>query len=126
MTLKRWHPFGIVFTDPNIATVGTPFSQLEDPLTGKADFRMNGRAIQSGQPYGGMHLYVHRDHGHVLGATFFCPGGEHLAHTLLWWMETAGRQGATIRDLAAMPFYHPVLEEGLQSAIQDAAAQWRG
>ena len=29
----------------------------------------------------------------------------------------------TVRDLLRLPFYHPVLEEGLRSALRELAAQ---
>ncbi len=32
----------------------------------------------------------------------------------------------TIEVMLAMPFYHPVLEEGLRTALRDAAAKLRG
>ena len=57
--------------------------------------------------------------GRLLGAELFAPGGEHLAHLLAW----AIAQRATAAGLLKMPYYHPVLEEGLRSAIADAARQ---
>jgi dihydrolipoamide dehydrogenase len=44
-------------------------------------------------------------------------GGEHLAHLLAWAIQ----RGETVHSLLAMPFYHPVIEEMLQSALQDIA-----
>ena len=43
------------------------------------------------------------------------PAAEHLAHLLALAVE----RGLTVADLLAMPFYHPVLEEGLRSALRD-------
>ena len=31
--------------------------------------------------------------------------------------------GLTIEQMLAMPFYHPVVEEGLRTALRDAAAK---
>jgi len=31
----------------------------------------------------------------------------------------------TIRQMLDMPFYHPVIEEGLRTALQNAAKQFR-
>lgn len=50
------------------------------------------------------------------------PGGEHLAHILAWAVEDR----ATVWDLLRRPFYHPVFEEGLRSALQDAARTLEG
>ena len=33
------------------------------------------------------------------------------------------QQKLTVHDLLGMPFYHPVLEEGLRTALRDAARQ---
>jgi dihydrolipoamide dehydrogenase len=45
------------------------------------------------------------------------PSAEHLAHLLALAVE--GRM--TVADMLAMPFYHPVLEEGLRTALRDLA-----
>jgi len=47
------------------------------------------------------------------------PDAEHLAHLLALAMQ----QELTVHDLLGMPFYHPVLEEGLRSALRDLARQ---
>ena len=44
---------------------------------------------------------------------------EHLAHLLAW----SHQQKLTIRQMLAMPFYHPVIEEGLRTALRDADGQ---
>ncbi len=53
----------------------------------------------------------------LLGAEMSIPAAEHLAHLLALAME----RKSTVWDLLAMPFYHPVLEEGLRSALRDLA-----
>ena len=45
------------------------------------------------------------------------PHGEHLAHLLAWAIGF----GMRAVDILSMPFYHPVLEEGLRSALRTAA-----
>jgi dihydrolipoamide dehydrogenase len=47
------------------------------------------------------------------------PAGEHLAHLL----ALALQQQLTVHELLRLPFYHPVLEEGLRSALRDAVRQ---
>jgi dihydrolipoamide dehydrogenase len=44
---------------------------------------------------------------------------EHLAHLLTWAIQ----QSLTVTELLAMPFYHPVLEEGLRTALVRLRAQ---
>lgn len=48
------------------------------------------------------------------GAELAGPGAEHMAHLLAW----AVPQGLTVDQALRMPFYHPVLEEGLRTALQ--------
>ena len=49
------------------------------------------------------------------------PDAEHLGHLLSWAMAAE----LTVERTLAMPFYHPVVEEGLRTALRDAAAQLR-
>jgi len=49
------------------------------------------------------------------------PGAEHLAHLLAWCIQ----QRMTVREILRMPFYHPVLEEGVRAALEDLAAHTR-
>jgi dihydrolipoamide dehydrogenase len=48
-----------------------------------------------------------------------CPGAEHLAHTLAWAMASK----PSLDDLKEFPIYHPVLEEGLTTAIGNLQGQ---
>ena len=47
------------------------------------------------------------------------PRAEHLAHLLAW----AHQRGESIESMLEMPFYHPVIEEGLRTALRDARRQ---
>jgi dihydrolipoamide dehydrogenase len=47
------------------------------------------------------------------------PRGEHIGHLLAW----AHQQHMTVEQMLAMPFYHPVIEEGLRTALRDAHAK---
>ncbi len=111
---KPW--LGITFCDPNIAAVGASWKELaqrDDVAVGGFDFSMQSRAKVIGENHGLMHLYGHKGDGRLLGAEMIVPGGENLAHQLAW----AVQHGMTVFDLLKLPFYHPVLEEGLQSAL---------
>jgi dihydrolipoamide dehydrogenase len=49
------------------------------------------------------------------------PDAEHLGHLLAWALQG----GMTVADMLDMPFYHPVVEEGLRTALRDLAARIR-
>lgn len=63
-------------------------------------------------------MYAERESGRILGAELCAPSGEHLAHLLALAID----RSLTVQDLLRMPFYHPVLEEGLRTALRDAAS----
>ena len=66
-----------------------------------------------------MRVYADPDSGRLLGAEMAVPAGEHLAHLLAWAVQAE----QTVFELLAMPFYHPVVEEGLQGALGDLAGK---
>ena len=45
------------------------------------------------------------------------------ANNRQWLLALAVEQRLTVHDLLRMPFYHPVLEEGLRTALRDAASR---
>jgi dihydrolipoamide dehydrogenase len=47
------------------------------------------------------------------------PRAEHIGHLLAW----AHQQELTIDRMLSMPFYHPVIEEGIRTALRDASAK---
>ncbi len=51
----------------------------------------------------------------------FGPRAEHLGHLLDW----AHQSNMTIDQMLEMPFYHPVIEEGLRTALRNARKQLR-
>lgn len=114
-------PLGIVFCDPNIAMVGQRFKDLDQDQTvvGEADLKGQGRLRMEGADRGLIRLYADIRRGSLLGVELCCPHGEHLVHLL----ALAIQQGLTVRELLRMPFYHPVVEEGLRSALRDAAGK---
>lgn len=119
--LCRRTPLSIVFCAPQVARVGPPLSDLgaHDIATGRADFSGQARARMAQTAAGGMRLHADRRTGRILAAEMCVPAAEHLAHLLALAVE----RGMTVDDMLAMPFYHPVLEEGLRSALRDLAKQ---
>lgn len=55
----------------------------------------------------------------MLGAALIASRGEHLAHLLALAIE----REETAESLLRTPFYHPVLEEMLQAALQAVTTQ---
>ena len=112
-------PLAIAFTDPNIATVGASFAELSgaswDFAIGEVDFADQGRARVLRQNRGLLRVYGERGTGRLLGAEMVAPGGEHLAHLLAWAVQA----GMDVETALAMPFYHPVVEEGLRTALRN-------
>lgn len=118
---QRRTPLKIVFCDPQVAAVGQTIDKLDAAaiVIGRADFTEQPRAIAEQRNSGLLHVYVDKLDGRLLGAEMIVPGAEHLAQLL----ALAIHRKLTVTDLLAMPFYHPTLEEGLRTALRDAAQQ---
>ena len=121
---QRRVALSIVFTDPNIALAGGSWKNLQsaDFVTGEVSFEDQGRSRVMLVNKGMMHLYADRCSGRFLGAEMIAPRAEHLAHLLAWSVQA----GLTVEQMLAMPFYHPVVEEGLRTGLRDLAAKLRG
>jgi dihydrolipoamide dehydrogenase len=109
----------ITFCDPQLAIVGATFGELSrdgEPVIGEVSFEQQGRSRILGQDRGIGHLYADPASGRFLGAEIAGPCAEHLGHLLAW----AHQQELTVDRMLTMPFYHPVVEEGLRTALRDA------
>jgi len=62
-----------------------------------------------------IHIYADLKTSLFWGAEIFGPCAEHIGHLLAW----AFQQKMTISRILEMPFYHPVVEEGLRTALED-------
>src|SRR5690606_19656305 len=82
----RRTPLAIVFSDPDIATVGQAYDtlDLEQTVIGSAQGDANGRSRVMGAEDNLVRLYVDRRDGRLLGAGLIATRGEHLAHLLAW------------------------------------------
>ncbi len=121
----RRSPMAVVFSDPQIAAIGLKYSQLteryrpEAYVIGEVSFSNQGRSRVMRVNKGRLRLYAERSSGLFLGAEIIGPAAEHLAHLLAW----AHQMNMTVPQMLDMPFYHPVIEEGLRTALRDAQAQ---
>jgi dihydrolipoamide dehydrogenase len=127
-TFGRRAPLAIVFSDPQIAIVGERFAQLHVGgfVTGEASFEDQGRSRVMLRNKGLLHVYADTQSGKFLGAEMFGPDAEHIGHLLAWALQS----GLTVAQMLDMPFYHPVVQEGLRTALRDAQAKlgraWSG
>ena len=119
----RRSPLGIVFSDPQIAMVGSRYSELSqsDFVVGEVSFADQGRSRVMLKNQGLLRIYADPNDGRFLGAEMFGPRAEHLGHLLAW----AHQSNMTVEQMLEMPFYHPVIEEGLRTALRDAHKQLR-
>ncbi len=124
MPPTRRAPLSIVFSDPDIAAVGESFDSLvpDEIVIGTAEGSGNGRSRVLGAKSNLVRLYADRATGTLRGASLIATHGEHLAHLLAW----AVQRRETVDGLLSMPYYHPSVEEMLQSALKDAARQLHG
>ena len=118
---ERRVPLAIVFTEPNVAIVGKRLAELDENeiVSGEVDFSKQARARMAEVNHGLLRIYVDKSSACLLGAEMFAPQGEHLAHLLALAVQCK----LTVREILRMPFYHPVLEEGLRTALRDAASK---
>lgn len=118
---SRRATLSIVFTDPQIAIVGQRFAELKPGrfVTGEVSFEDQGRSRVMLRNEGLLHVYADAQSGKFLGAEMFGPDAEHIGHLLAWALQS----GLTVAQLLEMPFYHPVVQEGLRTALRDAQAK---
>lgn len=121
----RRSTIGVVFTSPQIGFVGLKYAQVaaqyqaDEFVIGEVSFKNQGRSRVMLVNKGHMHLYAEKATGRFIGAEIVGPAAEHLAHLLAW----AHQMKMTVPQMLDMPFYHPVIEEGLRTALRDADAK---
>lgn len=117
----RRSPLTVVFSDPQIAIVGGGWRAVSeaDPVVGEVRFDHQGRSRVMLRNRGILRVYADRASGRFLGAEMIGPDAEHLAHLMAW----AHQARLSVASMLAMPFYHPVVEEGLRTALRDAHAK---
>lgn len=118
---RRRTPLAIIFSEPNIAVVGRTFREIQDipHVIGEDRFEDQGRALIAGKDEGIIRVYADAEDGTLLGAEMVAPDGEHLAHLLALGIQ----HSLTVFEMLHMPFYHPVVEEILASALRELASK---
>lgn len=116
----RRTPLAVVFTSPQIATVGMSIDQVDEHCrghyaVGEVSFEGQGRSRVIGKNKGILRVYGEHGSGLLMGAEMFGPAAEHIGHLLAW----AVQKRMTVTEILDMPFYHPVIEEGVRTALRD-------
>lgn len=116
----RRSPLAVIFSEPNIATTGQMYRQLDLSKTavGSVDYGDQGRSRVMQINQGCLRVYGDIATDRFLGAEMVGPRLEHIAHLLAW----AHQMEMTVTQMLSMPFYHPVIEEGLRTALRALAA----
>ena len=117
----RRAPLGVVFTDPQIAIVGGGWQALQQGRfeVGQVSFEDQGRSRILFKNKGLLDVYGDVATRRLLGAEMIGPAAEHLGHLLAWSLQNQ----MTIDEMLEMPFYHPVIEEGLRTALRQLSAK---
>jgi dihydrolipoamide dehydrogenase len=114
----RRAPLAVVFSDPQIMLAGASHAELRESgvafETGGVSFEDQGRSRVIGRNQGALQVYGERDSGRFLGAEMIGPAAEHIGHLLAWSVQ----RGDTVQQMLDSPFYHPVIEEGLRTALR--------
>jgi dihydrolipoamide dehydrogenase len=111
----------VVFSDPQIAIVGGGWrdAQPTPHVVGEVSFHNQGRSRVMLRNKGLLHVYAAIDDGAFLGAEMIGPDAEHIGHLLAWALQMK----LTVQQMLDMPFYHPVIEEGVRTALRNARAK---
>ncbi|WP_066455654.1 dihydrolipoyl dehydrogenase [Castellaniella caeni] len=119
--LPRRAPIAVVFSNPQIMQVGGGYAQFdpEAMVLGAVDWTRQGRSRVMLRNQGLLHVYVRRADKRFVGAEMVGPDAEHVAHLLAWALQ----MGLTVTQMLRLPFYHPTIEEGIRTALREAARQ---
>ncbi|MFZ2508600.1 MAG: dihydrolipoyl dehydrogenase, partial [Steroidobacteraceae bacterium] len=114
----RRTPLAVVFSEPQIMLAGASHAELRSSSiafeAGSVSFEDQGRSRVMGRNQGALQVYGERSSGRFLGAEMIGPAAEHIGHLLAWSVQ----RGDTVQQMLDSPFYHPVIEEGLRTALR--------
>jgi pyruvate/2-oxoglutarate dehydrogenase complex dihydrolipoamide dehydrogenase (E3) component len=111
----------VVFTDPQLATIGRLESQLKEKgtayLTASYPFDDHGKSILMEANYGYVKVLAEPKRGRLLGAEIVGKDACELIHCF----STPLAMRATIFDLLRAPWYHPTLAEIITYPLEEIA-----
>lgn len=112
---------GVVFTDPQIGSVGLSEAQLKargiDYLSADYPFNDHGKSILMEAKHGYVKVFAERATGIVRGAECISKDAGELTHA----MAVAVTLKATVQDLLKVHWYHPTLSEIWSYPLEDIA-----
>ena len=121
----RRAPLAVVFSEPQIMLAGASHAELTAAgirfATGAVSFEDQGRSRVILRNQGALHVYGEQGSGRFLGAEMIGPAAEHIGHLLAWSVQ----RGDTVQQMLDSPFYHPVIEEGLRTALRHLQRELR-
>ena len=107
---------GVVYTTPEVATVGATEEQLKEAgrayKVGKFSFMGNGRAKAVFQTEGFVKLLADKETDRILGCHIIGPGAGDLIHEICVAMDF----GASAEDIALTCHAHPTFSEAVREA----------
>ncbi len=113
----------VVFSDPELATVGFTTEQAEATGAEVTSFTFplaaSGRAVSLGRTAGQVEVVAERGDGTVLGVHMVGPDVAELAYGAALAVE----MGATVEDLALTIAPHPTISEAVAEAAKGAAGR---
>ena len=113
----------VVFTDPQLATIGYQESQLRENktayLSAHYPFNDHGKSILMEANYGFVKVFAEPKRGRILGAEIVGKDAGELIHCFSGPLAMR----ATVFDLLKAPWYHPTLAEIITYPLEDIADQ---
>ena len=113
----------VVFTDPQLATLGLTGRQLRDKgvplLEASYPFNDHGKSILMEANHGFVRLFADPRRGRLLGAEIVGKDAGELIHALTGPLALR----ATVHDLLRAPWYHPTLAEIITYPLEEIADQ---
>ncbi|HXI72932.1 MAG TPA: dihydrolipoyl dehydrogenase [Verrucomicrobiae bacterium] len=101
----------VMFTDPHVAFVGLTEKEATARgvkfISASYPFNDHGKSLIMEAKDGFVKLLAHPKTGEILGGSCVGPSGGELIHEIV----AAMAKRMTVRELAAMPHYHPTLAE---------------
>ncbi|MBI3550633.1 MAG: dihydrolipoyl dehydrogenase [Elusimicrobia bacterium] len=121
------HPLGavpsVIFTDPEVASVGITEAQARDhgleTVQGRFPFSASGRAQTTRETDGFVKVLAEKTTGKILGVGVVGPGASDIISEAC----LAVKLGATLEDVSSTIHPHPTLPEAFMEACEAAMGQ---
>jgi pyruvate/2-oxoglutarate dehydrogenase complex dihydrolipoamide dehydrogenase (E3) component len=111
----------VVFTDPQLATIGPPENVLEEEeiphLSASYPFDDHGKSILMEAKRGYVKVIAEPKRGRIIGAEIVGRDAGELIHCF----NTAMAMRATVFDMLRAPWYHPTLAEIITYPLEELA-----